>query len=519
MPSQRDQARQAAEVAYRMANIFSYKGKADQAIVLYRRAIDLEPSYVPAYLELEALLKPLGRIEECIGLYRRAAETAPDQEIFSSRLHELVSAPARAEEPLAERHAHEAGSDPVPRSRAHLMVYADCLGIGGAEQANHAIAMGLRAAGYRVSFVQPRASHHLIEERTANGIVHVWIEEDDIYRGAVAAPSLCSPVEGESVFGRVRPELVLFCDGCPVSSLGAKQVARDLGIPFAALVHCVAREWATLFSTHLTALGTLYRGTRQVITVSHDNLALLRDSFGLPAELGTVIHNGVSATFFESPNRRIRTAIRAELGIPGDAIVCLTVARMEPVKGYQFLAKGIRELRRRPAAARLHFIWIGSGSMEPRLRAMLDRIGAAREVHLIGRTSRVQDYLDAADMFVLPSIFEGMPVSIMEAMAKGLPVMATAVSGTTEQLGPTGLLLPDPTVDSEQTIASLTDALERWSLDEGLRRQLGADCRRRAERMFTRDRMVADYVRLVEGLLDGQPRSPVRTSTLRQARS
>ena len=118
---------------------------------------------------------------------------------------------------------------------------------------------------------------------------------------------------------------------------------------------------------------------------------------------------------------------------------------------------------------------------------MIDQIGATREIHLIGRTATVKRYLDAADMFVLPSVFEGMPVAVMEAMAKGLPVMATAVSGTSEALEKTGLLLPDPTVDSERTIASLTDALERWALNESLRREIGAGCRRRAERMFTRE--------------------------------
>ena len=119
------------------------------------------------------------------------------------------------------------------------------------------------------------------------------------------------------MFGLVRPDLVLFCDGCPVSkNLGAKQVARTLGIPSLALVHCVTRHWATFFSKYLTTLGTLYGSTRQVITVSLDNLALLHDLFGLPAGVGTVIHNGVSATFFARPNPRIRTVIREDSAFP-----------------------------------------------------------------------------------------------------------------------------------------------------------------------------------------------------------
>jgi glycosyltransferase involved in cell wall biosynthesis len=507
-----DAGKQAAEVAYRMANILSHKGRTIQAIELYRRAIALEPSYVPPYLELESLLKGLGRIDECLELYRRAAELVPEQPVFRTRAHELRSFEAPSAESAVQ-------SDPSGRANpAHIVVYADSSGISGAEQVNHAIALGLRTAGYRVTFVQPRASHRLIQDRIANGIPHMWIADDDIYRGGAASPSLCDPAEGQSLLREVHPDLVLFCDGCPVSNLGAKRAARDLGLPSIALVHCVTRDWASVFSRHLTTLGALYRSARQVISVSQDNLELLRECFGLPAERGMVIHNGVSSIFFESADRDIRSSIRKEHGIPDDAIVSLTVARMEPVKGYQFLIKAIRELRTRPAGSRLHFIWIGSGSMESRLRAMIDRIGATREIHLIGRTSRVQDYLDAADMFVLSSMFEGMPVSVMEAMARGLPVAATAVSGTPEELGTTGHLLPDPAVDEAGTIASLVDVLERWAVDESLRQEIGMECRRRAEKMFTRGRMIADYLHLVEGALGGGSATTGSEKALREVR-
>jgi glycosyltransferase involved in cell wall biosynthesis len=94
-----------------------------------------------------------------------------------------------------------------------------------------------------------------------------------------------------------------------------------------------------------------------------------------------------------------------------------------------------------------------------------------------------------------------MPVSVVEAMAKSLPVMAAAIGGTSDEVATTGHLLPDPAVDDARTIASLIDVLERWALDEDLRHEIRAEGRRRAERMFTRDRMVADHLRVVEELL------------------
>lgn len=488
----------AAEIAYRMANIMSYKNKSDEAIVLYHRAIGLDPSYVPAYLELEALLKSLGRFDDCVSLYRAAAQNSPSETVFSSRLEALVHSSAHLREPAQPRLTQHITPRQHTAFRAHILLYADCSGINGAEQANHIIAMAFRQAGYRITFIQPQADHYLVQERIANGIDHVWIQEDDIYRTSSSSPSLWNEQEGEAVIAHAKPDLVLFCDGCPVSNLGAKRAARELGLPFMVLVHCVTREWSSLFSDHLSTLGMLYRSALDIIAVSQENLTLLRECFGLPSHMGRVIHNGVSPVFFQNRSDDVRGRIRQDLNIPDDAVVCLTVARMEPVKGYQFLIKAVRELQRRPAGRRLHYIWIGSGSMEPRIRAMIEQIGGVRNIALINSTSKVEQYLDASDIFVLPSLFEGMPVSIMEAMAKGLPVVATAVSGTIEELGTTGILLPDPKIDLEQTIIGLVNALELLAADNGTRERLGADCRRRAQLHFTRERMVSDYLELIE---------------------
>jgi glycosyltransferase involved in cell wall biosynthesis len=268
-------------------------------------------------------------------------------------------------------------------------------------------------------------------------------------------------------------------------------------MPFMVLVHCVTRDWASLFSEHLSTLCTLYRSAVEIIAVSQDNLALLRECFGLPAKMGLVIHNGVAPRFFQDRNEAVRARLRQEMNIPNDAVACLTVARMELVKGYQFLLKAASELQRRPVGSRLHYVWIGSGSMEPRIRAMVSRMGL-RNITLVSSTSKVEQYLDACDVFVLPSLFEGMPVSIMEAMAKGLAVVATSVSGTTEELGPTGVLLPDPNIAPEATIAGLIDALEFLALDQATRETLGNGCRRRAEQLFTQNRMITDYLDLVQ---------------------
>src|SRR5260370_6571574 len=104
-------------------------------------------------------------------------------------------------------------------------------------------------------------------------------------------------------------------------------------------------------------------------------------------------------------------------------------------------------------------------------------------------------------MFVLPSDYEGMPLAIMEAMARGLPVAASAVSGIPEELGTTGRLLPAPHVDAEATVRDLVDTLVSWSADANSRKAVGAACRERALLMFREERMVEETLRVVDRAL------------------
>ncbi|MFO1450649.1 MAG: glycosyltransferase, partial [Opitutaceae bacterium] len=117
-------------------------------------------------------------------------------------------------------------------------------------------------------------------------------------------------------------------------------------------------------------------------------------------------------------------------------------------------------------------------------------LGLSDHVRFLGHRWDIADWYDAADLFLLPSELEGMPLSIMEAMAKGIPVIATAVSGTPEELGDTGKLLPNPLKDSDGVIRQLAETIESWSQDHALRADQGRRGRERAECMFQESMMV-----------------------------
>ena len=177
-----------------------------------------------------------------------------------------------------------------------------------------------------------------------------------------------------------------------------------------------------------------FRGLRDVdhvVTVSgaqQDTYARI----GVPRALMTTIPNGVHP---RSPGPG-RAAARAALGLPVDARVVLAVGRLVAIKGHRHLVDAAALL-----APDVHVVVVGGGHLEQSLRDRAATLGAADRVHLAGHRPDARALLDAADVAVLPSLLEGMPLTLLEAMDAGLPVVATRVIGSTEVVedGVTGL--------------------------------------------------------------------------------
>jgi glycosyltransferase involved in cell wall biosynthesis len=385
---------------------------------------------------------------------------------------------------------------------AHIMMWSDRPEVFGAEQINHAIMCAVARAGHQSTFVQGFARHHLIDEREALGIHHEWLEPDDVYELDPLPRQLTDHDEPRAILERTRPDLIAFSDSCPFSNLTAKQVAAELGIPYMTTIHCIDPEWWTTYAHWLPQLHDALERAEQVVAVSSANLEEIREHAHLDADAGRVIFNGRPAAFFAPSEPGTRQRIRAELGIPEDAVVCLTVARLGFSKGYQYQLDALARLQRWEGWPQLHFVWAGEGHMRPRLTILSRLFGGEDRVHLLGLRNDVPDLLEAADIFVLPSQYEGMPLGVLEAMARGLPVIATAVAGTPEALGGTGRLLPDP---AQAPIAEpLADAIRELAADPALRRRLGEAARVRANEHFTLSRMESNYLALFDRLLDAR---------------
>jgi glycosyltransferase involved in cell wall biosynthesis len=175
----------------------------------------------------------------------------------------------------------------------------------------------------------------------------------------------------------------------------------------------------------------------------------------------------------------------------------MAVARLDPVKDLPTLIDAFALVRAETPRARL--VIVGDGPERERLAACAARAGIADAFTITGYRSDVRQLLPAADVYVSSSISEGVSITILEAMAANLAVVATAVGGTPEVLPSAedgGLLVPSRDVIS---LASAIVSLER---DSAARASLAAAGRRRLESAFTIDRMVGDYTRAYRRLLD-----------------
>ncbi|HEY9622201.1 MAG TPA: TylF/MycF/NovP-related O-methyltransferase [Crinalium sp.] len=389
----------------------------------------------------------------------------------------------------------------------HILLYTDDPGVGGVAQYNHSIVLGLKQRGYRVTLVQSRTTNPLLEQQIQLGIEHEWLDFDTQKDFDRTFHNLTDP---QDIFDRTRPDLILFSDGCPTSNFAAKQVALQLGIPYLVVIGFAAPYLAERFAFCLDAVADQHRQAKAVIAVSQENLEVLHQRFRLSSDRGEVIHYGRPELYFAPPKPEVRDRLRSELGIPEDGILCFTAARLEGIKGYQYQLDAIVQLKQTVIWPKLYFVWAGEGPLRDQIRAAIQDLKAANQIKLLGHRWDVADWYDAADIFVFPSEMEGMPLAVMEAMAKGLPVAASAVSGIPEELGNTGKLLPDPNTDPHGTIRELVATIQAWGIDPGLRAAIGQACQQRARTLFTEQRMVEETLMVVERALlpDGDYVSP-----------
>lgn len=244
----------------------------------------------------------------------------------------------------------------------------------------------------------------------------------------------------------------------------------------------------------------LLRRRDRVIAVGEHVREALVDNEGIPISRVEVIYNGVDGQRF-NPTRPNRIAVRASLGLRETEIGVIQVARLNRLKDYETAIRTMQIVCRN--APNVRYFIVGEGEERTKIEAMVRDVNMENQIRMLGLREDVAELLEGMDMFLLTSVSEGIPLTLIEAMCAQLPCVATCVGGIPEVVhdGTTGVL------SASGDCNKLSEDLLKLIKSPSLRQRMGECGRKRATELFQSDRMLGQYKVLYAQLTN----PPVRT--------
>jgi glycosyltransferase involved in cell wall biosynthesis len=376
-------------------------------------------------------------------------------------------------------------------NRPLLLYMTDSEGLGGAESYLRTLLLHADQRRYRVGLALPPrpATQPLVDLARTQGVeVHALdiVHHEGLSAGAVARSA--------ALLGRLRPAIVHFNLPSPRRSAETVIAAALLRIPRRLatfqLVTPVPRfgrlaGWARGLNRRLQ-FGTLHWG----IAVSRGNRRLLAEQYGFSAARLALIPNAVDTHVFRPiPDDG---ALRASWGIPRGAPLLGLIGRLSRQKGHAVLFAALPQVW--AVCPEAHVVLAGAGELEHELRERAAQLDPLGRIHFVGQQDDMPRVLAALDVFVLPSLYEGLPFAVLEAMSTARPIVATSVDGTAEVIadGQNGLLAPPG--QSEPLAA----AIARMLADPQLRARFGEAARATATADFSQGQMLERTFALYE---------------------
>jgi sugar transferase (PEP-CTERM/EpsH1 system associated) len=245
------------------------------------------------------------------------------------------------------------------------------------------------------------------------------------------------------------------------------------------------------------------------IAVSQDLANWLEESIGVSPERIHQVYNGVDQSRFRPGGRENSIVFPPEFLPPGKFVVLGGVGRLAEVKDQGIIFEALADLLARNPALResLRVILVGDGPLMATLKSQVSALNLDGMVWMPGDRDDIPNLLQAMDIFLLPSLAEGVSNTLLEAMASGLPAIATAIGGTPEIVdnGVTGLLVP---VGDASALSSAMMALVESPTD---RERLGVAARNKVLEKFDWDVTVVTYLGIYDELLGRRPRPSSQT--------
>ncbi|HXV13462.1 MAG TPA: glycosyltransferase [Candidatus Krumholzibacteria bacterium] len=357
---------------------------------------------------------------------------------------------------------------PVP-----LVHVVQNLAIGGLERVVLNLATHAHRERYRTAIVCLGAGGPLVEQARDAGVgVSVLAQGSGFRPGTVL---------GLARAFRAQRVGVVHCHNAAPLVYGAL-AARMSGAAVVYTAHGMKTSGARQ-PVRLARLGLV----DEFVTVSEDARRIATETAGVdPARVRT-IWNGVDTAAYRRIEGEARARVRRSLGLPEDAFVFAIVARLSAAKDHANLFRAFAALTTSDANARL--VVVGDGELRGSLGELVRELKMEQRIHMVGARDDVAAIAGAFDCFVLSSYTEGLAMTLLEAMAAELPVVATRVGGNAEVVvdGETGRLVPAR--DSDR----LRDAMQWMSDHREAARAMGAKGRARAQSRFSVEAMVAAY--------------------------
>lgn len=378
----------------------------------------------------------------------------------------------------------EPGRDPVDGRGRAVYAYTDSEAFGGAEQALAILLAGLAGAGWRPTLLHcgaPGLDPLLRAVASAGVDEHVVPLMPEGIRGAARSAGLVRLLRAE------RPEVF------------HAHLTWPFGCKWALAAACIARVPAVVATAQLFVdvpmgisrrlqVRALARRVDRVIGVSRFTSERFHEALGWPLDRLSVVPNAVAVErFTREPDPAVRAGLEDGSGRP----IVVVPARLEDQKGHRYLLEAARLL------PDVRFLCVGDGELRAALVADAARLGVGERFEFLGFRTDMDALFGACDLVVLPSLYEGLPLALIEAMAAGKAVVATDIGGTRELVidGETGLLVAprDP--------GALATAITSVLGDPSLACRFAAAGRERAVSGFSAGAMVGavsrEYARIL----------------------
>jgi len=387
----------------------------------------------------------------------------------------------------------------MPQRKIRILHLIDGFALGGAERVVLTLAANLDRGRFEVIPCALRCSGPLETELQAAGIDYrvLGLRRRSVLTGPLFLADLHLTIRKlRRVFAELSIDIVhTHLTESTLTGILAARNARDLRV--CVTLHNVIlhrqrgprslREWMMR-----VAINHVFSKADRLIAVSEEVTQALQLRTTIPQRKVLTIPNGIDSRRFRFGEDK--NVLRRALGLPLDRKIIVMVGRLTRQKGYSHLINSMAMIE--PAERPLALV-LGDGADRDQLELLVRTKGLARDVRLLGNRSDVPDFLGAADLFVLSSLWEGLPLALLEAAASGLPVVVTAVGGNAEVIkhGESGLLV-EPGDEK-----GMAQAISHLLADPAKRRQMGHEARKQFDRRYSLASFVEAHEHCYDSLL------------------